>query len=180
MSIYLIRHGKTWANERHIYCGSTDLSLSPGGRAELEMLHYELSGTYRFVTSGMKRANETLEILFGKVPYETDSRFREVDFGIFEMHDYEQLKDRADYQAWITGDDMANVPPQGESGNEMKQRALEAFSQLEDGTVLVAHGGVISVIMQQLFPDEGKHRYQWQPGNGRGYCIENGTYRAVP
>ena len=28
MTIYLIRHGKTEANEKHLYCGSTDLSLS--------------------------------------------------------------------------------------------------------------------------------------------------------
>ena len=25
MTIYLIRHGKTEANEKHLYCGSTDL-----------------------------------------------------------------------------------------------------------------------------------------------------------
>ena len=32
MSIYLIRHGKTEANEKHLYCGSTDLPLSEKGR----------------------------------------------------------------------------------------------------------------------------------------------------
>ena len=31
-TICLIRHGKTEANERHLYCGSTDLSLSEKGR----------------------------------------------------------------------------------------------------------------------------------------------------
>ena len=34
MIIYLIRHGKTEANERHLYCGSTDLPLSDAGIAE--------------------------------------------------------------------------------------------------------------------------------------------------
>ena len=28
MKIYLIRHGKTEANERRLYCGSTDIALS--------------------------------------------------------------------------------------------------------------------------------------------------------
>ena len=42
MTIYLIRHGKTEANERHLYCGSTDLSLSDTGRAELQQLHYDI------------------------------------------------------------------------------------------------------------------------------------------
>ena len=34
MTLYLIRHGNTVANEQHLYCGSTDLSLSPEGRAK--------------------------------------------------------------------------------------------------------------------------------------------------
>ena len=67
MRIYLIRHGKTQANERHLYCGSTDLSLSDAGKAELQQLHYDIKNV-RFLTSGMKRTNETLRILFGDVP----------------------------------------------------------------------------------------------------------------
>ena len=35
MTIYLIRHGKTEANEKHLYCGSTDLPLSEAGKEEL-------------------------------------------------------------------------------------------------------------------------------------------------
>ena len=35
MTIYLIRHGKTSANEKHLYCGSTDLPLSNAGKEEL-------------------------------------------------------------------------------------------------------------------------------------------------
>ena len=96
MTIYLIRHGKTLANERRLYCGSTDLGLSEQGREELNRIHFDISNV-RFRTSGMKRANETMELLFPGVPYEQDSRFREVDFGVFEMHSYEELKERADY-----------------------------------------------------------------------------------
>ena len=42
MTIYLIRHGKTEANEKHLYCGSTDLPLSEAGKAELQVLHYDI------------------------------------------------------------------------------------------------------------------------------------------
>ena len=87
MTIYLIRHGKTEANERRLYCGSTDLSLSEAGKAELRNLHYDIQNV-RFLTSGMKRCNETMELLFPGIPYEIDPRFREVDFGAFEMHSY--------------------------------------------------------------------------------------------
>lgn len=170
MTIYLIRHGKTEANEKHLYCGSTDLPLSEAGRAELGELSCPIENV-RFITSGMKRTKETLRILFGDVPFESDPRFREVDFGIFEMHSYEELKDTPDYQVWLTGDNDANVSPNGESGEQMRERVLEAFSEIHEDACIVTHGGVIAAIMEHLFPEEGKNRYQWQPGNGRGYAV---------
>ena len=112
MTIYLIRHGKTEANEKHLYCGSTALPLSDAGKEELRSVYYDIKNL-RFLTSGMKRANETLRILFGDVPYEVDPRFREVDFGIFEMQSYEELKDTPEYGAWLAGDNESNIPPRG-------------------------------------------------------------------
>ena len=112
MTIYLIRHGKTSANEKHLYCGSTDLPLSDEGKEELRSVHYDIKNV-RFISSGMKRTNETLRILFGDVPYEVDPRFREVDFGIFEMHSYEELKNTPEYGAWLAGDNESNIPPRG-------------------------------------------------------------------
>ena len=173
MTIYLIRHGKTSANEKHLYCGSTDLSLSVAGREELQNIRYDINNV-RFITSGMKRTNETLQMLFGDVPYEVEPRFREVDFGIFEMHSYDQLKDTEEYQAWLAGDNEINVPPKGESGEQMKARVLEALSEIKEDTCVITHGGVIASIMEYIFPNEGKNRYQWQPKPGRGYAIEIG------
>ena len=175
MTIYLIRHGKTEANEKKLYCGSTDLSLSESGREELRHLHYDINNV-RFLTSGMKRTNETLEILFGAVPFEEDIRFRELNFGIFEMHSYEQLRNTPAYQTWITGDNEANIPPEGESGLQMQRRVLEAFSEIQEDTVLLCHGGVIAAIMEYLFPEEKKTRYDWQPPFGCGYRIRDGKY----
>ena len=178
MTVYLIRHGKTEANEKRLYCGSTDLPLSEKGREELRQLHYEIKNV-RFLTSGMKRTNETLQILFDDVPYVEDTRFREVDFGTFEMHSYEQLKDMPAYQAWCSGDNEANIPPEGESGVQMKRRVLEAFLEIKEDTVLICHGGVIAAIMASLFPDENKTRYEWQPGNGHGYRVSGAYYDAI-
>ena len=175
MTVYLIRHGKTEANEKRLYCGSTDLPLSEHGREDLQNLHYDIPNV-RFLTSGMRRANETLRILFGNVPFEEDHRFREVDFGAFELRGYEELKDLPEYQAWISGANERNVPPGGESGEQMRKRVLEAFSEIREDTVLVAHGGVIAAIMENLFPEEHKSRYEWQPQNGRGYAVMNGCH----
>ena len=178
MTIYLIRHGKTEANERNLYCGSTDLPLSAAGREELCKLKYEIKNVC-FLTSGMKRTDESLQILFGNVPYKVEPRFREVDVGIFEMQSYDALKDTPEYQAWLTGDNYANIPPKGESGNQMKRRALEAFSELAEDTCIITHGGVIAAIMAHLFPEEEKNMYQWQPANGHGYVIDAAGYRQL-
>ena len=179
MTIYLIRHGKTAANEQHLYCGSTDLPLSTAGLEALKNIHYQV-GECRFLTSGMLRTEQTLSALFGDVPHEVEPDFREIDFGAFEMKSYEQLKDNPDYQAWLTGDNQANTPPGGESGNAMTQRALNAFQTLAQDTVVIAHGGVIAAIMESLFPQEGKNRYQWQPQPGHGYKIIDNTYIPIP
>lgn len=178
MIIYLIRHGKTEANEKWLYCGSTDLLLSEAGTEELCQLHYDIQNI-RFLTSGMKRTIETLQILFGDVPFEVEPRFREVDFGIFEMHSYEELKDTPAYQAWLTGDNEANVPPCGESGVQMKERVLQAYSEIKEDTCIITHGGVIAAIMEHLFPNEGKNRYEWQPKNGCGYAVIDGSYTVL-
>ena len=180
MKIVLLRHGLTEANEKHLYCGSTDLPLSPAGRAALRRLEMPAPGT-RFISSGMRRCNETLEALFGAVAYETELDFREIDFGDFEMKSYEMLKDDPAYQAWLAGDNEKNTPPHGESGEEMTRRVLTAFARVtEDGrdAVIVTHGGVIAAIMARLFP-EGKSRYEWQSPNGGGYVIENGEYTPI-
>ena len=179
MSIYLVRHGKTEANEKHLYCGSTDLPLSFAGRKELQELHY-ITKNARFITSGMKRTEETLQILFGEVPHIQEPALREVDFGIFEMHSYEELKDDPIYQAWISGDNETNVPPGGESGKQMTQRVLDAFLQIKENAVIITHGGVIAAIMAHLFPGEGKNRYNWQPKPGHGYEISGDTYNIIP
>lgn len=183
MIIYLIRHGKTDANIKHLYCGSTDLPLSEAGRMELQekkhAAEYLNATGFRFLTSGMKRCNETLQILFGNVEFEVAPGFKEIDFGVFEMHSYEELKDDPDYQEWISGDNQANCPPGGESGNQMTARVLEAFHKVvgeqqnsDTNAVIVTHGGVIAAIMAELFADEEKNMYQWQPKPGNGYRLE--------
>ncbi|MBO7252214.1 MAG: histidine phosphatase family protein [Oscillospiraceae bacterium] len=170
MRLFLIRHGITEANEKRLYCGSTDLPLSRAGVEQLQTLHYDLPCD-NYVISGMRRTEETLKILFGDVHYTVEPGFREVDFGRFEMQSYLQLKDREDYQRWLSGDNEVNVPPEGESGAQMRQRVLEALARLNRDTVLITHGGVIAAIMAHLFPQEGKSRYEWQPPNGGGYQV---------
>ena len=177
----LLRHGLTEANLHHRYCGSTDLPLD---EAALEAFLaskpvYPNPTGYRILTSGMRRTEQTLREIYGEVPHEAVPAFREIDFGIFENKSYEELKDDPAYQQWLTGDNLQNVCPGGESGVQMAERVLAAWDALTDDVLLVSHGGVIACIMEHLFPDEGMNRYQWQPKPGRGYCLCDGSYEAL-
>ncbi len=188
MKLLLFRHGLTAANEAHVYCGKTDLPLSDRGREALRALRSSgglpsLEG-FRVLTSGALRCQETLLEFYGPVPFEVEPRLREMDFGDFEMRGYEELKNDLAYIAWIAGDNEANVTPHGESGNQMRRRVLAALERLladARPAALFTHGGPIAAIMQALFPEEQKTRYQWQPAAGGGYEVdtENRRYEGI-
>ena len=68
----------------------------------------------RYYTSGLLRTEQTLEAIYGPVAHQQLPGLREMNFGDFEMKSYQELKDTAAYQAWIT-DVEHNVCPNGES-----------------------------------------------------------------
>lgn len=190
MILYLLRHGVTRANEAHLYCGSTDLPLSPEGCAALERA--KSTGRWpradRYYTSGMRRTAETLGILYPGATAAALPELREIDFGDFEMKSYEMLKEDPRYLAWISGENEKNVCPHGESGAQAQaraQRALDALLEENTDALAVTHGGVIAGAMETWFPEAGKNRYEWQPRPGAGYGIlfEDGKplrYWALP
>lgn len=186
--VILIRHGATEANERSLYCGSTDLPLSRKGREELERLKqssvYPSAEGMTVYTSGMRRTEETLSLLYGSPEHRAVPDFSEMDFGSFEMKGYEELKSDPAYIAWCSGENEKNRCPGGESGEETVRRVLTQWRKLDGDFLLVCHGGTIAAIMAELFPGEGKNRYEWQPKNGRGYLLtldgESRHYESIP
>ena len=134
MIVYLLRHGRTEANDRHLYCGSTDLSLSDRGRSDLAALRaraaYPELTNIDAIISGLRRTAETFQMLYGDAPARVCAEFREIDFGAFEMHSYEELKQNPAYQAWI-GDAAGDAaPPGGESANHFRDRVIAAAEAL--------------------------------------------------
>lgn len=183
--VILLRHGSTPANEQWLYCGATDISLSERGRAILEAKRvlggYRAAEGLRVFTSGMKRAEETLAILFGPVPHERCEGLREIHFGAFEMQDYFMLEKRPDFQTWLRGGEEA-VPPGGESSAQFRSRVGKAFRDIAEcgeDALIVCHGGVIAAIMDEYFHDPQKNRMSWQPVGGEGYEIEFEGSRAL-
>lgn len=163
----------------------TDEGLSAEGRAELAVFGRgeEVSGCagkVLIVTSPMKRAVETAEIMFPWcTEYMTVGELRETDFGIFEGKTYEELSNdperRDAYQAWIDSGGLAKIPG-GESMEEARARSIEGFGKAvmaarnkgADQLIAVAHGGTVMSVMSSLF---GGDYYDYYAGNGEGYTF---------
>ena len=181
MKAYLIRHGRTIANENWLYCGQSDPPLTEGGIEELK--EKKAIGGYpdikglKIYTSGLLRTEQTLETLFGKVEHEKLPAMMEINFGDFEMRSYEMMKEDPEYIAWCEGDNEANIPPGegAESGYMMRDRVFECFDALlEKGEdfLLISHGGPITSLFMRYVTDTGKNWYELHPGNGERFCLE--------
>lgn len=180
IDIFLIRHGKTIANEKRLYCGKTDLKLSDNGIQELINLNKNINypDCDLYFTSGAKRANETFKILYKNREYSELKGFFEYDFGDFEMKSYEDLKEDKSYINWIM-DETGDVScPNGESKNKYKKRIKDEFVRFVNNlrnkeiksVLVVSHGGTIGTILEEFY-DNSKNFYSWQPSFGEGYKL---------
>lgn len=186
VEIVFIRHGRTPANKEHRYLGKTDESLSLEGiealrQEKAEKIYPEID--YLFA-SPMKRCIETADILYpGKVPILVP-QWKEMDFGLFEGKNYQELNGDKQYQAWI--DSGGTLPfPQGESRPCFLQRcsqgmyeSVDRYRELFIGGVkigCVVHGGTIMALLSTFY---GGEYFDYQVKNGRGYCcmlsLQNG------
>jgi alpha-ribazole phosphatase len=189
MKLTLIRHGITEGNRRNLYYGWTDIPLLPEGRAALaenrRTRYYPTAAHY--YTSGLRRTEETFQILYPNTPHTVISDLREMNFGAFEMREEQELKTDPLFQRWSTGNVTENVCPGGESFLHLQQRALRAIAPIlaqDEDTVCVIHGGVITVLMNAWFPGQtNPYAFAPQPGTGYQIEVEHGhpvSYHAIP
>lgn len=177
MELILIRHLKTPGNEKRQYIGSTDEDLS-----EQEVLNFKKKckqASYpqvqQVIVSPMKRCVQTAELIYLNMQMQLEPLLKECDFGIFEGKTYEELKDRAEYQAWLdSGGTIAF--PEGEEQKEFRSRCVRGMlcqvdrlcEENVENAAFVVHGGTIMAVLEQLAEDQ-KDFYYWQVENGGGY-----------
>jgi alpha-ribazole phosphatase len=157
------------------------LPLTENGVAEITFLKnlgiYPLNSGM-FFTSGMLRTEQTLDIIYGKADRIAVPGIAEFKFGLFEMKSHDELKNREDYQVWIT-DETGDVEcPGGESKNRFVRRVIEGYSTIlsearRSGSVsafVSCHGGTIACVMEFLQPNANTF-YGWLPQPGHGYSL---------
>lgn len=130
INLTFVRHGQVPANKEKRYIGKTDEDLSNDGVLELERLY----STHKFekvdylFSSPMLRCRRTCDILFPNVPYTVIDEFTEMNFGKFEMKNYNDLKNDTYYQKWI--DSNGTLPfPDGESQSQFIKRCMSGFDK---------------------------------------------------
>ena len=186
MELTLLRHGRTEANEQHLYCGSTDLHLSENGKTELLTLAASrpLPVFDVVADTGMHRTRETADLLCLGERRIAVPEFREMNFGLFEQKSYEMLRSDPRYIQWITDETGDDPCPQGESRNAFYTRVRNRFvpfaAQYAAARVcLVCHGGTICAILES-FCTEKRTFYEWQPSFGHGWRLNVTLDAGIP
>lgn len=189
--IHLIRHGITVGNKNRLFYGASDIELAEEGIEALMQQTadglYPLDEEGDFYTSGMKRTEHTMELIYGKREHEIIPEFREVNCGIYEMKSFKELKGDEAFEAWMADSTGETVPEGGESIAQFNERVQEGWKQLKDKhslkelsvrhkggpatSTVVCHGGVICAILNENFPGEHDNFFKWMPDPGHGYTL---------
>lgn len=198
--IFLIRHGITEGNQKKWFYGASDLPLADEGVEAIKTLvadgkYPKFADDADYYTTGLIRTEQTLSHICGEVPHRTIANLQEMKFGDYECVSFEEVKDDEIFSKWGYDTTGEIVLPGGESQKMFGARVSEGLKELIGyhrlkelshrhskktcHSVMVCHGGVISGIMGELFPEENKNIWDWIPDPGYGYIInfENGEIK---
>ena len=183
MQLVILRHGRTQANEDHLYVGAhLDLPLSRNGRNDARDCGCNADVETVYV-SPMLRARETARICFPKAAQIPIEDLREIDFGVFEGRSAESMADDEAYRSWVDGWCVGRCPG-GEDMSGYTARVSACVKELlctcaqsgADRLVITAHSGTVLAIMNSFAPGpnangvvDGKAFFEWLVGNAEGY-----------
>lgn len=182
-----IRHGATASNRQHRYLGRTDEELDEAGilaiKQSIDEGYYDKllsdkSVQIKVFSSPMKRCMQTARLIYPKAQIEIIDELSEMDFGDFELKNYEELSNdplcAGVYQAWIDSGGTSAFP-NGESREAFIKRSVSGFRKAmsrmdtaansQKTAVFVVHGGTIMAIMSHYC---GGNYFDYQVKNGEG------------
>lgn len=170
--LYFVRHGETDFNIAHRLQGRYETSINARGReqakhgasvlADLFAREQRQPADYAYVSSPLKRARETMEILraaLGLDPasYAVDDRLEEISYGDWEGLTLPEISAR-DPQLLVSRDqDKWDFrPPGGESYRDVATRVAAWYATVTRDTVIVAHGGTARALLANfaILPEE--------------------------
>lgn len=201
--ILLLRHGQTKGNQekRYIGCRSQE-PLSQEGIEFLKANARNYPNAISLFTSPSLRCQTTAKLIYPRLfPKRIEiEELNEMDFGIFEGKNYEDMKDLPEYREWVEGG-CEGLIPGGENRADFIARTLTGFGKVIDSieqehidrkrlsvsdvkkftvsergnemydAVIVAHGGTIMAVLSS-FTMEDYFSFEAAPGEGYGFTVE--------
>lgn len=155
----LLRHGECEGGA--IYRGSTDVTLSALGRAQMQSSAQQgyLTGQWdQIISSPLKRCIDFAESLAEELvlPCVAEPAFKELNFGEWEGRELKEVweNDRQNVSQFYQSPSKY-PPPSGESLCVLQQRLMEAWGRClaqyqGQRILLIQHGGTIRVLLATL------------------------------
>ena len=189
--LYYVRHGETDFNLQGRLQGRRDTVLNAHGRrqaAECGTLLHDLFARdqrppqdFKYISSPLKRARETMEILRGALglaprDYKTDARLIEIGYGEWEGLTLPEIEARnAGKLTQRERDKWDFAPPGGESYQQLAERIGDWYRSLTSDVVVAAHGGGVRTLMAllKIMPEEQATHAQIE--QGVVYVFADGT-----
>lgn len=172
-TLALLRHGHTAWNRAGRIQGRSDIPLDDEARAQLATL--ALPDTWanaRLVSSPLRRAAETAELVAGRTP-ELASSLLEMNWGDWEGKrgaDLIAIPDSGyrDIEDW----GWSYCPPNGESPLQVWQRLEPWVASLSQDTIAVCHIGVMRVLLAKAHGWDFSGAAPFRIKRNRLYLIE--------
>jgi probable phosphoglycerate mutase len=170
--LYFVRHGETDFNVAHRLQGRYQTSLNARGREQARHCAGVLRdlfareqrdcADYAYVSSPLKRARETMEILraalgLDAAAYATDDRLAEISYGDWEGSTLAEISARHPKLLAAREEDKWGFrPPRGESYRDVAARVAAWYAAVPRDTVIAAHGGIARALMANfgILPEE--------------------------
>lgn len=182
LKLYLVRHGESAWNVKHLYTGRTDVPLSGLGELQAERLgerlrSWEVKAIY---ASPLRRAQETAQPVAAlkKLPLRLDARLEEIHHGTWEGNPANVIREQYadDYLTWRTQPHRVKMPD-GESLQDVAVRVAsflqEALAEHADGNVvIVSHDAVLRVIVMQSLQMGLEYFWRWRFDNAALSMLE--------
>jgi broad specificity phosphatase PhoE len=176
-TLYLVRHGRTAANQAKLLLGSTDEPLDAFGESQAELVADYINASISadvLVSSPLSRARQTTAAIERHTGLNASYMpgLVEMDFGEFEGMPYPDFLVRyPDLAARF--DDLGDYDvtwPGGESRRAFHRRIAETFETIlheyrRHTVIVVAHGGVIGSFLAQV--------HGLTPNDWRSFQIQN-------
>jgi broad specificity phosphatase PhoE len=125
--LILVRHGRTALNATGRLQGRIDEPLDDVGRQQAAIVAQHLAPVDALISSPLRRATETAEA-FG-IPFQTDERWIELSYGVFEGAAMTDTPSEA-WEQWQA--DVNYEPAGGESLAQLDLRVRNACAELTE------------------------------------------------